>query len=123
MEPMNATAWVRPDACDIWAPTQAPGMARQVAADITGLSRAQVNVHTTYLGGGFGRRANIDFVKEAATIAKQVGLPVQMIWSREEDTRSGWSKYRPLPVVRGVLRRRYMESRRHDRFLSVSWRS
>ncbi len=87
METMNATVRLAPDRCEIWAPVQAPDLARQVACDLTGLRRNQVDVHTTFAGGGFGRRATMDFVVEAMQVALQVAAPVQLVWSREDDLR------------------------------------
>ncbi|MBY5396668.1 xanthine dehydrogenase family protein molybdopterin-binding subunit [Rhizobium leguminosarum] len=95
MEPMNATALVSSDSVEVWAPTQGPGTARDVAARIGGTTPDKVKVNTTLLGGGFGRRAEQDFVIEAVLLAKAVqGRPVKVIWSREDDVRHG--KYRPL---------------------------
>ncbi len=93
MEPMNCTADVRSDRCELWVPTQAQSGAQEVAAEIAGLPRSAVVVHTTYLGGGFGRRSEQDFVAQAVRIAQAVGQPVQLIWSREEDVRHDY--YRP----------------------------
>ncbi|MFQ5703739.1 MAG: molybdopterin cofactor-binding domain-containing protein [Gemmatimonadales bacterium] len=93
MEPMNCTADVRSDGCDIWAPTQAPTGTQSVAAEITGLPAEKITVHTTYMGGGFGRRSETDFVKDAVHTSKAVGKPVKVIWTREDDMRGGW--YRP----------------------------
>lgn len=93
MEPMNATAHVRADGCDIWAPTQFQGGCVQVAAQITGLPPESIAVHTTYLGGGFGRRFELDFTAEAVEISKAVGAPVKVVWSREDDIRHEF--YRP----------------------------
>lgn len=100
MEPMNCTAHVRDDGVDLWVPTQfqtgpfwTGGGSRGVAADIAGVSPRHVTVHTTYLGGGFGRRSETDFVAEACQISKAVGRPVQIIWSREDDVRHDF--YRP----------------------------
>jgi isoquinoline 1-oxidoreductase beta subunit len=93
MEPMNCTAHVREDGCDIWAPTQAQTGTQQTAAKITGLPAESIRVHTTLLGGGFGRRFEIDFVADAVEISKAVKAPVKVIWSREEDIRHGF--YRP----------------------------
>jgi isoquinoline 1-oxidoreductase beta subunit len=101
MEPMNCTAWVRDDACEVWAPTQSPSAAHEVATEY-GLSTLAsfkdkvarrlnlgtedaVKVHTTLLGGGFGRRLKQDYVAEAVQISKQVGKPVKLAWRREED--------------------------------------
>ena len=85
MEPMNCTAWVQKDRCDVWAPTQAQTMTHQTAMKLTGLPADKVFVHTTLLGCGFGRRARPDFVIDAVTASKAAGKPVKVIWSREED--------------------------------------
>ena len=95
-EPMNCTAHVRRDSCEIWAPTQFQGVAQDVAASICGLGLDQVHVHTTYLGGGFGRRGVSDFVAEAVQISKAVNAPVKLLWTREEDMRNDF--YRPASL-------------------------
>lgn len=89
LEPMNCIAWIRDGQCEVWAPTQVPGNAREVAASVSGLPLARVRVHTTLLGGAFGRRATSDFVAEAVELAMLASAPVQVIWSREDDTRHG----------------------------------
>src|SRR5579871_5808327 len=78
MEPLNCTAHVRADACEVWASTQNQTAARQIAAHVTGLPLEQVQVHTLYMGGGFGRRAGSDYVGEAVEIAKAVGVPIKL---------------------------------------------
>ena len=93
LEPMNGTADVRPDRCDVWAPMQKQTEAQRVAAEMSGLPIKHVRVHTTQLGGGFGRRQENDFVAEAVRLSKEVGRPVKVIWSREDDSRHGF--YRP----------------------------
>ena len=93
MEPMNATADVREDGCDIWSPTQAQTRALEAVKEITGLETDQINVHPTYLGCGLGRRAQTDYDREATQISKAVGRPVKLIWTREEDMQYGL--YRP----------------------------
>jgi isoquinoline 1-oxidoreductase beta subunit len=93
MEPMNCAADVRPDGCDIYAPTQFQTFVQMTGAKITGLKQEQVRVHTTFLGGGFGRRAEQDFVAEAVEISQATGMPVQVTWSREDDMRHDF--YRP----------------------------
>lgn len=98
MEPMNCTAVVKDSYCEIWAPTQSPALTQGAAAFHTGIDKQDIKVHTTYLGGGFGRRANVDFVIEAVQTARQTGVPVQVIWSREDDTRHDY--YRPASYVR-----------------------
>jgi isoquinoline 1-oxidoreductase/isoquinoline 1-oxidoreductase beta subunit len=103
MEPMNATAHVKPGHCTIWAPTQAPDMSRQVACDILGLERDQVDVHTTYLGGGFGRRVMWDFIEEAVWIARDFDVPVKLIWTREDDIRHGYFRQQTVHRLHGAL--------------------
>ncbi|MFZ5822142.1 MAG: molybdopterin cofactor-binding domain-containing protein [Chloroflexota bacterium] len=92
-EPMNCTAYIHDDKCEIWAPTQNQDAAQEVAARLTGLSYEQVEIHTTFLGGGFGRRIHVDYVAEAVQVARAVGKPVKVIWTREDDMRHG--VYRP----------------------------
>jgi isoquinoline 1-oxidoreductase beta subunit len=93
MEPMNCTAHVREDACEVWVPTQSQSMTRDAAAAITGLPPERVTVHPTFVGGGFGRRGAVDFVEDAVHIAQRVGAPVKVMYSREDDMRAG--HYRP----------------------------
>jgi isoquinoline 1-oxidoreductase beta subunit len=93
LEPMNCTAHVRPDRCDIWAPTQSQSGALTTAVETTGLQPDQIHIHTTYLGGGFGRRSQVDYIAEVVQIAKAVENPVKLIWTREEDIQYG--SYRP----------------------------
>ncbi len=93
MEPINATAFVGDGRCEIWAPTQHPGGAQAAACRILGLTEPDVVVHTTFVGGGFGRRvADVEIV-EVVEIARQVPFPVQVVWSREDDLRHDF--YRP----------------------------
>ena len=98
MEPMNCSADVRADGCDIYAPTQFQTFVQINGAKISGLKPEQVRVHTTYLGGGFGRRAEQDFVIEAVELSKAVGAPVQVTWSREDDMQHDF--YRPAVMVK-----------------------
>ncbi len=98
MEPMNCTAHVRPDGVDIWAPTQSQTAAQQVAASIASVRAKQVRVHTTYLGGGFGRRFEMDFIREAVEASKATGAPIKVIWSREDDIQHDY--YRPTSYHR-----------------------
>ncbi|HXI64271.1 MAG TPA: xanthine dehydrogenase family protein molybdopterin-binding subunit [Gemmatimonadales bacterium] len=93
MEPMNCTAHVRADGVDIWAPTQFQTGAQGLGVSIGGVPPEKVKVHTTYLGGGFGRRFELDFIKEALETSKAAGAPVKVIWSREDDIRM--AQYRP----------------------------
>jgi isoquinoline 1-oxidoreductase beta subunit len=98
MEPMNATAHVTPQGAELWVPTQYQSMVRDVVAELLGLPREKVVVHTTAVGGGFGRRTEIDYAIQAAKIARHVEQPVKLIWSREEDTSRGY--FRPMTVIR-----------------------
>jgi isoquinoline 1-oxidoreductase beta subunit len=99
MEPQNCTAHVSPDRVEIWAPTQDGETALATAADAVGMARSRIVVHRTMLGGGFGRRGAIqDFVRQAVLIAKDVGVPVKLVWSREEDI--GRAFYRPMALAR-----------------------
>ncbi|WP_050928052.1 xanthine dehydrogenase family protein molybdopterin-binding subunit [Aestuariivita boseongensis] len=99
MEPMNATARFTGDALEIWCGTQAPTLVQWDCAKRAGLETDQVTVHTTYLGGGFGRRAELDFANLATQVAMAMpGTPVQLTWTREEDMTHGF--YRPAAVAR-----------------------
>ena len=93
MEPMNATARVTNDHCDIWVGTQNPLGFRAEVADALGMDLAQVTLHQHFMGGGFGRRSNADYAIQAALLAREAGVPVKLIWSREEDIRH--DHYRP----------------------------
>jgi len=100
MEPLNCTAVIR-DAthCEVWVGNQAPTLVRWFAAKAAGLDSDNVTVHTPYLGGGFGRRSEVDVVMQAVMLAAQLpDIPVQLIWSREEDTRQ--DVYRPMAAAR-----------------------
>lgn len=103
MEPLNCTVRIAPDRCEVWTGTQFQTIDQQVAAEITGLKPEQVQIHTTFLGGGFGRRAtpSSDFVREAVHVAKASGKPVKVVWSREDDMRGGY--YRPAYVHRATI--------------------
>lgn len=99
LEPMNCTAQVRDGKVRLWAPTQVPQMAVAVAARIAGVAEEDVHVTVTLLGGGFGRRLEVDCVAQAVRTAVECGgRPVQLIWSREEDTTHDF--YRPMQVAR-----------------------
>jgi isoquinoline 1-oxidoreductase beta subunit len=93
MEPMNCTAHVTADRCEIWVPTQGMEMAQNVASAVTGLSSDRIIIHRTLIGGGFGRRLLADFLKQTLIVAMAVGRPVKLIWSREEDMSHDF--YRP----------------------------
>lgn len=120
MEPMNATAFVGDEGCQIWAPTQAAALAGQLAAGYLGIEVEKVAVHTTFLGGGFGRRSENDFVLAAVAVSRAVGAPVQLIWSREEDVAQ--DRYRPATIatLRGALGGDGMPRAWHHRAVSQS---
>ena len=109
MEPMNCTAYVRDGECDVWVPTQSPSSAESIAskyvfsktqlilhklkAKLIGTGLGKIRIHTTFLGGGFGRRLEQDYVAEAVQISKVIGKPIKLIWTREEDIQHDF--YRP----------------------------
>ena len=98
MEPMNCTAQFKSGSLEIWAPTQVPGLARAAAAKVANVSADKVKVNVTLLGGGFGRRLEADVVAQATQIAMALdGVPVQMVWSREQDMSHDF--YRPMHVA------------------------
>ncbi|MEE9261843.1 MAG: molybdopterin cofactor-binding domain-containing protein, partial [Dehalococcoidia bacterium] len=98
MEPMNCTAHVQADRCDVWVSTQGQSRVLDAAVSITGLNPEQVHVHTPYLGCGLGRRARTDFSDEAVRISKATGDPIKVIWTREEDIQ--YDLYRPANSTR-----------------------
>jgi isoquinoline 1-oxidoreductase beta subunit len=85
MEPLVAVARVQEGTCEVWAPSQNPQAARAEAARALGLPQEKVQVHVTFLGGGFGRKSKADFVSEAVLLAREVGTPVRVQWTREDD--------------------------------------
>lgn len=98
MEPLSCTVHVTPEGVDVWIATQAQTLVETAAAEITGFPRSQIRVHTTLLGGGFGRRGNIDYAEFALHIALAVPEPVQVLLTREEGTQHGF--YRPAFLAR-----------------------
>ncbi len=103
MEPMNCTAYVQKDRVDIWGPTQAQTLNQIVAGRIAGVPPDAVHVHTTLLGGGFGRRFEQDFVAQAVELSKAAGRPVKVVWTREDDTRHDFYRPANLHRLRAVL--------------------
>jgi isoquinoline 1-oxidoreductase subunit beta len=103
MEPMNITIHRRGNDCEVWAPTQSPDWVQGTVAQVLGIPPAKVIVHTTLMGGGFGRRYMADYPAEAAQIAKVTGKPVQLLWTREDDMTHDF--YRPASChrMRGAL--------------------
>jgi isoquinoline 1-oxidoreductase beta subunit len=113
MEPVNCTAHVRGDSCELWAPTQIPGAARASVASALGIPSENVKVHVTFIGGGFGRRLIQDYAVEAALISRDAGAPVQVVWTREDDIRHDF--YRPAAC-------HVMEAGLDSRGQLISWR-
>ncbi len=103
MEPLNCAVKISGDGCEIWTGTQMQTTDQASAAKILGLKPEQVKIHTQFLGGGFGRRANprADFVSEAVEVAKAANMPVKTVWSREDDIKGGF--YRPMFVHRASI--------------------
>ncbi len=112
MEPMNATAHVEEERCRVWVPTQSPTITKEVVARLTGLPHDKIDVTTTFLGGGFGRRGAADFVAEAVEISKAVRAPVQVVWSREDDIRHGQFRPASMALLEGAV---------DERGLPVAW--
>jgi isoquinoline 1-oxidoreductase beta subunit len=98
LEPMNCTVHLRDGRCDIWVPTQAQSDAQRAAVDEAGLTAKTVNVHTTFIGGGFGRRLQQDFVREAVQIAKAVSGPVKLMWTIDDELQHDF--YRPANYMK-----------------------
>jgi isoquinoline 1-oxidoreductase beta subunit len=115
MEPVNATVKLEGDRCEIWTGTQFQSMDQLHAAGIAGIPPQNVSIHTLFLGGGFGRRATptSDFVSEAVHVAKAAGVPVKVMWTREDDIQGGF--YRPLFVHR-------IEAGLDDKGLPSAWK-
>ena len=98
MEPMNCTASVRGNTAELWSPTQVPDISARETARALGIPLANVKIHVPLIGGGFGRRINGDYSVEAALLSKQIGAPVQVVWTREDDVRHDF--YRPCAFHR-----------------------
>ena len=91
LEPVNCTAVVTGGGCTIWSPTQTPNGVQGAAASILGIAETSVTVNVMLLGGGFGRRLGVDFDREAIEVARRMkGIPVQLVWTREDDMRHGY---------------------------------
>jgi isoquinoline 1-oxidoreductase beta subunit len=113
MEPMNCTVDLRQDGCDLWVGTQVPSFAQGAAAKITGLPIEKVKVHNFYLGGGFGRRLEVDYVTQAVSFAKLARPgPIKFVWTREEDIQH--DMYRPYYVDR-------LSARLDDKGMVSAW--
>jgi isoquinoline 1-oxidoreductase beta subunit len=112
LEPINCTVHVRPDSCEIWVGTQVPTFTQNAAAKVTGLPKEKIQVHNHLLGGGFGRRLEVDFIDQAVRIGKQVTGPVKITWSREEDIQH--DMYRPYYYHR-------IAAGLNDRGMPIAW--
>jgi isoquinoline 1-oxidoreductase beta subunit len=98
MEPMNCTVRADATGAEVWCGTQSPQAAQHAAAQVLGLAPDQITIHTLYLGGGFGRRGETDYVGQAAAAAKATGKPVKLVWTREEDIQHDF--YRPAAAIK-----------------------
>jgi isoquinoline 1-oxidoreductase beta subunit len=94
MEPVNCTASVRADKCEVWAPTQNPNGMATALASVLDLPQSALTIHITLIGGGFGRRLCIDYGVEAALVSRSAGAPVKVMWTRDDDIRHDY--YRPI---------------------------
>jgi isoquinoline 1-oxidoreductase beta subunit len=103
MEPMNTTADVRADGVTLWSPTQDQTGAQKTAATIAGVPLERVVVNTTYLGGGFGRRGENDFVADAVEVSKAAGVPIKLVWTREDDIRNDPYRGGTVNALTGAL--------------------
>jgi len=103
MEPMNCTANWNGDVVEIWASSQGPTLVKTQVANAFNISEDNVKVHIFFNGGGFGRRLSQDFAIEAASISKQIGKPVKLIWTREDDTQFGPFRPMTFSAMKGAL--------------------
>lgn len=103
MEPMNCTVDLQEARCDVWVGTQGQTTSQETVVALTGLDYDQVFIHTTYLGGGFGRRSEVDFVSEAVQVAQKVKRPVKLLWTREEDTQHDFYRPASYHVLSGAV--------------------
>ncbi len=120
MEPQNTTADVHDDRCEVWSPTQVQTRALAAASKASGFPPGSCTIHTTFLGGGFGRRLEADYVSEAVEVAKAVKLPVKVMWSREDDTQHDFYRAMSVNVVRGIVSHGQLTSLSHQ-VVSKSW--
>lgn len=103
MEVPNALAWVQQDKCEVWAPVQSPQTVRAEIAAFFGFDLENITVNVTLLGGAFGRKSKSDFVVEAVALSKQLNLPVQVVWSREDDIQNGYFHAQSAQYFKGSL--------------------
>jgi isoquinoline 1-oxidoreductase subunit beta len=117
---MNTTADVRDGHCEVWSPNQVQLRAQAAAAAGSGLPPEQCTIHTTFLGGGFGRRLEADYVQEAAEVSKAIGAPVKVTWTREDDVKGDFYRSMAVDVVRGVVSHGELTALTHQ-VVSRSW--
>lgn len=104
MEPQNCTVMVDGDSARVWAPSQAPDLVRAIVSQFSGIDRRRIDVHSTFMGGGFGRRGYVDYAGEAAAIAaKMPGVPVRLQWSREDDMQHDFYRTTSLHAIRAGI--------------------
>jgi isoquinoline 1-oxidoreductase beta subunit len=103
VEPMNTTAHVHGGGCEIWSPTQAPNDVQERSAQLLGIAPERVTVHTTLVGGGFGRRLGWDYALDAVEVARTTGKPVQVFWSRADDMKHGYFQAPSVHRLKAVL--------------------
>ncbi|MBD2705222.1 xanthine dehydrogenase family protein molybdopterin-binding subunit [Spirosoma sp. BT702] len=103
MEPQNYTAHVQTSRCDLWGSTQVPDDTQEFAAVLTGIPKCMIKVHLNRSGGGFGRRLNADYAADAVLISKQLGVPVQVVWTREDDLRHDFFRPAGMYRIKGTL--------------------
>jgi isoquinoline 1-oxidoreductase beta subunit len=120
MEPQNTTAYVQEDRCDVWSPTQVQTRAQAAAVKVTGLPPEKCTINTTFLGGGFGRRLEADYVEEAVEVSKAVKAPVKVVWTREDDIQHDFYRSMSLNVVRGVVHDGALTALSHQK-VAASW--
>jgi isoquinoline 1-oxidoreductase beta subunit len=120
MEPMNTTADVRAGRCEVWTPTQVQTRALAMAAKGSGLQPNQCIIHTTLLGGGFGRRLEADYVLEAVEVSRAIKRPVKVTWTREDDIQGDFYRAMSVNTVRGVVAGGRLTALSHQ-VVSPSW--
>ena len=98
MEPMNATVWIDGDSAEVWTGIQFPFAVPAIISRVAGIPAEKVQFHQTYLGGGFGRRGSVNYLREATEIAVQSSKPIQLVWTREDDIQQG--PFRPASLMR-----------------------
>ncbi len=103
MEPMNCTAHVHGDVCEVWAPTQSPQEVQRMISRVVGISMKNITVHVPLLGGGFGRRLQADYAVEAAQVSQAIQAPVQVLWTRDDDMHHDYYHEMSVHYARGSL--------------------